>query len=132
MLRVGRPRTSSRWNVTDAVVVRPLVRPAFLRWSIVVFVLLVPFVVHAIWDYAESSRLAKNIAAIRDHHEPVSAYAMDSRPRPLGGELAAAERFYGAAGVLADRTRTTSAGGCRYGLPTPNAMVGGLTPLWPT
>ena len=101
MLRVGRPRTSSRWNVTDAVVVRPLVRPAFLRWSIVVFVLLVPFVVHAIWDYAESSRLAKNIAAIRDNHEPVSAYAMDSRPRPLAGELAAAERFYGAAAVLA-------------------------------
>jgi len=78
-----------------------LVRPAFLKWSIVVFVLLVPFIVHAIWDYAESSRLANNIAAIRDNHEPISAYAMDSRPRPLGGELAAAERFYGAAGVLA-------------------------------
>jgi hypothetical protein len=99
MLRVGRPRTSSRWNVTDAVVVRPLVRPAFLRWSIVVFVLLVPFVVHAIWDYAESSRLAKNIAAIRDNHQPVSAYAIDSRP--VGGELAAAQRLYGGAAVLA-------------------------------
>jgi hypothetical protein len=57
--------------------------------------------VHAIWDYAESSRLAKNIAAIRDNHEPVSAYAMESQPQPVGGEVAAAGRFYGAAAVLA-------------------------------
>src|SRR5438552_15012226 len=101
MLRVGRPRTSSRWNVTDAVVVRPLVRPAFLRWSMVVFVLLVPFVVHAIWDYVESSRLARNIARIRENREPLSAYAIEPRPSPFGGEPAAAERFYGAAAVLA-------------------------------
>src|SRR5438876_10162261 len=100
-MRAGRPRTSSRWNVTDAAVVRPLVRPAFLKWSMVVFVLLVPFVVHAIWDYAESSRLAGNIARIRENHEPLSAYDIEPRPHPLGGEPAAAERFYGAAAVLA-------------------------------
>ena len=76
-------------------------RPAFLKWSIVVFLLLVPFVVHAIWDYAESSRLARNIARIRENHEPLSVYDIEPRPRPFGGEPAAAERFYGAAAVLA-------------------------------
>ena len=79
---------------------RPLVRPRFLAWSIVVFVLLVPFVAHAAWDYLESRQLAQNIARIREDHEPVSV--QDIEPyRHLRGEAADAERFYRAGAALA-------------------------------
>ena len=132
-MRAGRPRTSSRWNVTDAAVVRPLVRPAFLKWSMVVFVLLVSFVVHAIWDYAESSRLAGNIARIRENHEPLSAYDIEPRPHPLGG----GNRLQPSDSMVRrrsspDRTKTTSAACCPIGLPMPSALAGGLRPCWPT
>ena len=49
----------------------PLVRPRFLKASVVVFVLLLPFVILEAWDYVETRRLATSIAKMRERHEPV-------------------------------------------------------------
>ena len=86
--------------MTEAVHARPLVRPRFLRWSIVMFVLLLPFAAHALWDYLESARLAGNIAAVRQNGEPVSVYQINPSPRAVDGEEAEAERLYLAAADL--------------------------------
>lgn len=80
----------------------PLVRPRFLKWSIVVFTLLVPFVVHSGWDYLETRRLAAAIAQIQARHEPVSVYEFEESADPKG-EAADAARYYRAAGALVHR-----------------------------
>ena len=41
--------------ISDARV--PLIRPPFLKWSIVVFLLLTPFAVYSLCDYVEMRRL---------------------------------------------------------------------------
>ena len=78
---------------------RPLVRPRFLRWSGVVFVCLVPLVIHAAWDYAESWRLSSLVAEIRANGEPVTLYEIQS-PRNIVGDAALADRYYRAAASL--------------------------------
>jgi hypothetical protein len=72
------------------------VRPAF-RWiAIASAVLLVPIVMHRIWDYVELRRLIGEIEAIRARKEPVTAPTR--RPKP--GEPQQAGRTYVAAAML--------------------------------
>jgi hypothetical protein len=78
----------------------PLVRPRFLKWSAVAFALLVPFVIHAVWDYAEMWRLAASIARIHENHEPLTSQEIEPS-RTLTGEAASAARYYRAAAALA-------------------------------
>lgn len=78
----------------------PLVRPRFLRWSVVVFVLLVPFVIHAAWDYAETRRLGQSVARIRANREPLTSQEIHSS-HILAGEAADSARYYRAAAALA-------------------------------
>jgi hypothetical protein len=75
---------------------RPLVGQRFLRVSTVLFILLVPFVVHAAWGYIEVRRLDSGIAAIERAHEPVT----DKRYVELKGEAAESDRYYRAAAAL--------------------------------
>jgi hypothetical protein len=80
---------------------RPLVRPGFLKWSSMVFVLLLPFVVHAVWDYVEARRLNARLDAIVRRGEPITtAYATDG-PND-------AEPYYRAASALAEGAPFTS------------------------
>jgi hypothetical protein len=78
----------------------PMVRLGFLRWSIVAFVLLLPFGIHAIWDYVEIHRLETWIDVIRSRHEPVTSREMQA-DAPSNGDAAVAARLYRAAAVLA-------------------------------
>jgi hypothetical protein len=77
---------------------RPLVRPRFAKASAIVFVLLVPFVAHAVWDYVEARRLRVRLDAVAARGEPLT-------DRPTSGELnrgaGDADRFYRAAAALA-------------------------------
>ena len=77
-----------------------LVRPRFLTWSAVVFMLLLPLVAHAAWDYAETRRLDTSIEKIRGRHEPLTSQEIQ-HPVALTGEGADAARYYrGAASVV--------------------------------
>lgn len=75
---------------------RPLVRPIFARVSVIVFALLTPVVVHAIWDYVEMRRLRTRIEAISARGEPTTTTVV----RPLLGPAAEAGRYYAAASAL--------------------------------
>jgi hypothetical protein len=80
-------------------VTTPLVRPRFLKGSVVAFVLLLPFVFLEGWDYMETRRLATSIAKMREHHEPV--ITQDIQPFVIPhGESADASRYYRAASTL--------------------------------
>ncbi|MEP7309314.1 MAG: hypothetical protein ABJA98_27740 [Acidobacteriota bacterium] len=87
---------------------RPLVRPAFFRLSLVVFVLLVPMVVHAAWDYVETRRLRLAIEEIRGRGEPVTLE--DIRTRPTKADGLKSDRYYRAAAVLASPDPTKQRG----------------------
>lgn len=77
----------------------PLVRPRFLKWSVVAFVLLLPLVCLEAWDYMQTRRLAASIAKMRERHEPV--ITQDLQPFViLHGESADAARYYRAAATL--------------------------------
>ena len=65
--------------ISDARV--PLIRPRFLKWSVVVFLLLTPFAVYSLCDYVEIRRLRSRIEAIAERGEPTTALAY----RPLNG-----------------------------------------------
>jgi hypothetical protein len=51
---------------------RPLVRPGFAKASAIIFVLLLPAVAHAVWDYVEARRLRTRIDAIAARGEPLT------------------------------------------------------------
>lgn len=74
----------------------PLVRPRFLKWSIAVFMLLMPLLAYSIWDYVEARRLRARVEAITQRREPtrLSSY------KPLNGPSAQAARYYQAAASL--------------------------------
>jgi hypothetical protein len=74
----------------------PLIRPAFARWSIISFVLLLPFVVYSAWDYVETRRLRTRIDAIAARGEPTTTGVF----QPLQGPAAEAARYYTAASAL--------------------------------
>jgi len=73
-----------------------LVRPRFLKWSIVVFLLLTPFVVHSVWDYVETRRLRTRIDTIAARGEPTTARVQGM----LTGRAAESARYYAAAAAL--------------------------------
>jgi hypothetical protein len=76
------------------------VRPRFVKWSVIVFVLLLPFVIHAAWDYAETWRLGRLVADIRANREPLTTQEIHSS-HVVTGDAAKAARFYRAAAALA-------------------------------
>jgi hypothetical protein len=73
-----------------------LVRPAFAKTATVVFVLLAPFVAHAVWDYVEERRLGARVRAV------VASGAPTSTPHPvtLSPDAARADEYYRAAAAL--------------------------------
>ncbi len=74
----------------------PLVRPGFLRFSTAVFVVLLPFVVHAVWDYVEVRRLSARMDAIARRGEPITMAPF----LPVTSSATDADRFYRAAAAL--------------------------------
>ncbi len=78
----------------------PRVRPQFIKWSVVAFVLLLPFVAHAAFDYAETQRLAASIAKIRARHEPLTSQEIQPAVILTGAAADAARYYRGAAAVV--------------------------------
>jgi hypothetical protein len=79
-------------------VTNPLVRPRFAKASAVMFLLLVPLVAHAIWDYVEARRLRTRLDAIVARGEPLTATRL--RIAELTGGAAESDRTYRAAAAL--------------------------------
>jgi hypothetical protein len=77
---------------------RPLVRPHFAKASAVMFLLLVPFVAHAIWDYVEARRLRVRVEAIAARGEPLTV--RETEIVELTGAAAESDRYYRAAAAL--------------------------------
>src|SRR4029077_14100114 len=92
-------RWTERAIVMTEAARHPLVRPAFMRWSLAAFALLIPVVVHAGWDYVEARRFREVVAEIRTRGEPVTL--VDVRARPVKDEGFRSDRYYRAAAVLA-------------------------------
>ena len=86
--------------MTDTGRAQPLVRPWFLKVSVAAFVVLIPFVVNAVWSYVESQRLADTLRALQMKGEPTQTYAPP--PSPSAAE---ADREYRAAAALATSFR---------------------------
>ena len=84
--------------MTDTVR-RLLVRPTFLKWSLVAFVLLVPLVFFTAWDYLEARRLRTAIRAISAKGEWVTP--QEARRVPRSQEAKLADRYYRAAALIA-------------------------------
>jgi hypothetical protein len=78
----------------------PRVRPVFLRWSLLLAILLLPFLVHSVWTYVEVRRLKNRMEAIRAKGEPASVAEIFPH-RTLTGDAADADRYYRAAAALA-------------------------------
>jgi hypothetical protein len=76
------------------------VRPAFRRALIVTVIVLIPVVIHGVWDQIEATRYAREIAAIAARGEPVSLRDR-TRPLPTSDEQRAA-RLYAAAATLTE------------------------------
>jgi hypothetical protein len=74
----------------------PLVRPGFLRFSTGVFLVLLPFVVHAVWDYIEVRRLSARMDAIAQRGQPITMAPF----LPVTSSATDADRFYRAAAAL--------------------------------
>jgi hypothetical protein len=81
--------------VSDVIDRRPLVGRRFLRWSAIVFMLLLPFALHAVWGYVEARRLTAAIEAIEAKGEPTRRNSAVPT-----GDAARAERLYRAAAAL--------------------------------
>ncbi len=62
---------------------RPLVRPRFIRWAIVVFVILLPILAFNIWDSIEAHKLKDAIDAIRASGEPATTWDLELHDAPL-------------------------------------------------
>jgi hypothetical protein len=77
---------------------RPLVRPRFAKASAVMFLLLAPFVAHAIWEYVEARRLRVRVEAIAARGEPLTA--RETEVVLLTGGAAESDRYYRAAAAL--------------------------------
>jgi hypothetical protein len=77
----------------------PLVRPGFAKATTVVFVLLAPFVAHAIWDYVEERRLGARIRAVVSSGAPTTT----RHPFELSPDAARADEYYRAAAALVTR-----------------------------
>jgi len=81
---------------------RVLVRPWFAGAAAVLFILLIPVLIHSIWDYREVRHLDAAVALIAASGEPTSAaLRMD-----LAGAPADADRYYRAAAALSSGRAT--------------------------
>jgi hypothetical protein len=89
-------------------------RPVFLKLSLAMFIVLLPFLIYEIWDVVEAARLRSRVEAVKATGAPVVLYL----PSIGGAELAA--RYYQAAAALlsndsytalsiAERNRTSTA-----------------------
>jgi hypothetical protein len=76
--------------MSEMTLKHPLVRPRFLKWSVVVFVLLIPFVVHAVWDYVTVRRLHTVISRIKERGEPLIRQQLDRSHGTMMGEAGSA------------------------------------------
>ena len=74
---------------------RVVIRPGFLKWSVVVFVLLLPFVAYTVWDYIEAARLDRVLHEL----DPQNGFAGSPGVR-LDPNEAWAERYYRAGATL--------------------------------
>src|SRR5581483_3392262 len=83
--------------MTDASIGRPRVRRRF----IIALLVVLPFLVHAVWDYVETRRLNEHVEAIIGRGEPVSTV----RYVELGTDASRAERSYRALSALAGDLR---------------------------
>ena len=72
-------------------------RPVFLKWSLALFVVLLPILAYSIWDLVEATRLQSRVQLVT---QPAQA----SR----NGDVAIAERYYRAAAALASYGDTES------------------------
>jgi hypothetical protein len=74
---------------------RVVIRPGFLKWSVVVFVLLLPFVGYTVWDYIEAARLDRVLHEL----DPQNGFVGSPGVR-LDPNEAWAERYYRAGATL--------------------------------
>ena len=79
------------------VLKEPAVRPRFLRWSVVVFLLLLLVGAHSNWEYIEARRLTNAIDELERKGEPITLTAYHRLP-PDAADTA---RYYRAAAALA-------------------------------
>src|SRR4051812_32080625 len=77
---------------------RPLVRPRFAKASAIVFVLLLPAVAHAVWDYVEARRLRTRVDAIAARGERLTMRAIVE----TSAGLRESARYYRAAAALGE------------------------------
>lgn len=77
------------------------VRPRFAKGASVVTLLLLPFLIHAVWGYIETRRLSAAIQSIEARGEPVRTELV----APVG-DAATAARYYLAVAALASGFRT--------------------------
>lgn len=85
--------------MSEVVLVRQRVRPAFRRALIVTVILLIPYAIHGVWDQIEATLYGREIAAIAARGEPVSVAPLGY---PLGtSDQRRAARLYAAAADLA-------------------------------
>jgi hypothetical protein len=87
--------------MTDVSASPPLVRPAFLKVSALVFVLTLAFAVRAVWDYVENRRFDKAVHEIQLKGEPtqspatIPAWDTDEASRDYRAAGALASNFHG-------------------------------------
>lgn len=77
-----------------------LIRPRFLRGSLIALLILLPFVAHSFWDYVEARRLTAALNAIQARGE--SLFQEFHAPE---GDAAEADRYYRAGSALASGFR---------------------------
>jgi hypothetical protein len=71
------------------------------RAAIVLFIVLLPFAAHALWDFIEIRRLVREIESIRAKGEPVTEREAGQGDHQLAPEHKRAGRYYLAAAMLA-------------------------------
>jgi hypothetical protein len=91
--------------VNDAIDLQRRIRPAFVKGSALVALLLLPFLIHAVWGYVETRRLSAAIQSIEANGEPTRLQSVTPQ-----GEAAAASRYYRAAAALASDFRADPRG----------------------
>ena len=79
---------------------RPLIRPRFLRGSLIALLILLPFVAHSFWDYVEARRLTTALNAIQARGE-----TLVQQFHAPEGDAAQADRYYRAGAALASGFR---------------------------
>ena len=87
--------------MTHASSERPRVRRGFRRFAILAFILMVPFAVHAAWDFIEVRRLVREVEAIKAKGEPLTEREAGHYYAGTTPEHERASREYLAAAMLA-------------------------------